>query len=186
MRFIDKTKELWNTEKGNAKRSFLKLILAVPFWLILASVVLIAFGTGRAVYLIDTRPDQRVAEIWQSSSDVSFRHMSVYAGGIRAQGDKSPLTYTEAGKSIHLADIALMRKDLQGSTDTGSAASTKNIKYVECGENHLAYLYGRNMLGKDYAYTPDSEYYNETQIFILAGLIDSYIYEDKSPEAMER
>lgn len=63
---------------------------------------------------------------------------------------------------------------------------SKNIKYVECGENHLAYLYGRNMLGKDYAYVQDSEYYNEPQIFILAGLIDSYIYEDKSPEAMER
>lgn len=131
MRFIDKTKELLNTEKGNARRNLLKLILAVPFWLILASAVLIAFGAGRAFYLKDTRPDQRVAEIWQSGSDVSFRHMSVYAGGIRAEGDKSPLTYMEGGKSIHLADIALMRKALQTSSDTGSAAGNKNIQYVE-------------------------------------------------------
>lgn len=63
---------------------------------------------------------------------------------------------------------------------------SKNIKYVECGENHLAYLYGRNLLGKDYAYAPDAEYYDEPQMFILAGLIDSYIYEDKEPEAMEK
>ncbi len=63
---------------------------------------------------------------------------------------------------------------------------SKNIKYVECAENHLAYLYGRNMLGKDYAYSEDAKYYGEPQMFILAGLIDSYIYEDKQPEAMER
>ena len=131
MRFIDKTKELWNTEKGNARRNLLKLILAVPFWFILAALVLMAFGIGRAYYLIDTRPDQKNAEIWQNSSDTSFRHMSVYGGGIRAQGDTSPLTYVEGGKSIHLADIALMRKDLQASSDTGSAAGNKNIQYVE-------------------------------------------------------
>ena len=131
MRITDKTKKLIVQEKENAGRKFLKFVFAVPFWLILAALVLIAFGIGRAVYLIDTRPDQYVAEIWQSNSDTSFRHMSVFANGIRAQGDKSPMTYIEGGKSIHLADIALMRKDLQGSTDTGSAASTKNIKYVE-------------------------------------------------------
>ena len=131
MQLIDKTKELLKTEKGNAKRSLLKLILAVPFWLILVSVILIAFGICRVFYLIDTRPDQKIAEIWQSNSDTSFRHMSVFAGGIRAQGDKSPMTYQEGGRSIHLADIALMRKDLQGSSDTGSAASSKNLSYVE-------------------------------------------------------
>ena len=131
MQLIDKTKELLKTEKGNAKRSLLKLILAVPFWLILVSVILIAFGICRVFYLIDTRPDQKIAEIWQSNSESSFRHMSVFAGGIRAQGDKSPMTYQEGGRSIHLADIALMRKDLQGSSDTGSAASSKNLSYVE-------------------------------------------------------
>jgi len=97
MQLIDKTKEIFNTEKANARRGLLKFILAVPFWLILAAVFCVAFGIGRAFYLIDTRPDQRIAEVWQSSSDTSFRHMSVYAGGIRAQGDKSPLTYMEGG-----------------------------------------------------------------------------------------
>ena len=63
---------------------------------------------------------------------------------------------------------------------------SKSIKYVECGENQIAYLYGRNMLGKDYALRIDSEFYDEPQEFILAGLIDTYIYEDKKPEAMGR
>ena len=62
----------------------------------------------------------------------------------------------------------------------------KNIRYVEAGENQVSYLFGRNPLGKDYAYDPDSEYYYEPMEFILAGLIDSYIYEDKKPEAMKR
>ncbi len=63
---------------------------------------------------------------------------------------------------------------------------SKSITYVECGENQLAYLYGRNALGKDYAFDPSSEFYNEPQEFILAGLIDSYIYEDKEPEAKNK
>jgi endoglucanase len=63
---------------------------------------------------------------------------------------------------------------------------SKNIRYVEGGENQVAYLYGRNMLGKDYAFEEDSEYYYEPMEFILAGLIDSYIYEDKKPEAMKK
>jgi hypothetical protein len=131
MRFIDKTKELWNLEKGNAKRNLLKLILAVPFWLIVIALFLMAFGISRAVYLTDTRPDQQIAEAWQSNSDTSFRHMAVFAGGIRAQGDTSPMTYQEGGKSIHLADITLMRQALQSTADTGSAAGNKNIQYTE-------------------------------------------------------
>lgn len=127
MRLTKRTKELIDTEKENARKKLLRFIFAVPFWLILAAVILIVFGTCRAIFLIDTRPDQHVAEIWQSSSDTSFRHMSVFAGGIRAHGDKSPLTYMEGGKSIHLADIALMRSTLQASSDTGSASSTRKI-----------------------------------------------------------
>ena len=73
MRFIDKTKELLEKEKSSLRRSFMKMILAVPFWLILVSLVLIGFGVGRAVYLTDTRPDQYVAEAWQNGSDTAFR-----------------------------------------------------------------------------------------------------------------
>ena len=63
---------------------------------------------------------------------------------------------------------------------------TKNIKYLETAESYLSYLYGMNMLGKDYAYESGAVYFSQPQTFILAGLIDSYIYEDKQPEAMER
>ena len=76
MRLTNRTKELINNEKVNAKNKLLKFIFAVPFWLILASLVLMAFGICRAVYLTDSRPDQHIAEIWQSRSSVTFRHMS--------------------------------------------------------------------------------------------------------------
>ena len=131
MHIIDKTKDLWNIEKGNAKKTLLKLVMAVPFWLIVASLALMAFGIGRAIYLTDKRSDQKVAEVWQSGSDTSFRHMVVYGGGIRSEGETSPMTYQEGGKSIHIADIALMRQALQNSADTGSAASKKNLTYTE-------------------------------------------------------
>jgi len=130
MRLTNRTKELINNEKVNAKNKLLKFIFAVPFWLILASLVLMAFGICRAVYLTDSRPDQHIAEIWQSRSSVTFRHMSCFASGIRAEGDTSPLTYLEGGKSIHLADIALMRKDLQASSDTGTAAA-KSVSHSD-------------------------------------------------------
>lgn len=131
MRLIDKTKELLEKEKGNVRRNFLKLVLAVPFWLILASLVLIGFGIGRAVYLTDTRPDQYVAEAWQNGSDTAFRHMTVYAGGIRTAGDTSPMIYAEGGKSIRLADVTEIRKSLQASASTGTAAGNKNITFNE-------------------------------------------------------
>lgn len=131
MRLIDKTKEFLNKEKGEIRRKFLKLILAVPFWLILASLVCIGFGIGRAVYLTDTRPDQYVAEAWQNGSDTAFRHMTVYAGGIRASGDQSPMTFVEGGKSIRLADITDMRKTLQSTALSGSEAASKNINFRE-------------------------------------------------------
>ena len=62
MRLTNRTKELINNEKVNAKNKLLKFIFAVPFWLILASLVLMAFGICRAVYLTDSRPDQHIAE----------------------------------------------------------------------------------------------------------------------------
>ncbi len=63
---------------------------------------------------------------------------------------------------------------------------TKNIYYVETAESYVDYLFGMNMLGKDCAYNPSSDYYTEPMSFILAGLIESYIYEDRQPEAMNR
>ena len=109
MRLIDKTKEIWNKGKGDFKRNLLKIVLGVPFWLIIASLGLIGFGVGRAIYLTESRPDQYMAELWQNGGDTAFRHMTVYAGGIRSEGDKSPMTYVEGGKSIKLADISLIR-----------------------------------------------------------------------------
>lgn len=130
MRLIDKTKELWNKETGNAKRNFLKLILAVPFWIIVAGLALTGFGVGRAYYLTDTRPDQYMAEAWQSS-DTSFRHMTVYAGGIRPGGDTTPVVCADGGKSIRLADIATIRQALQTSASTGTGISNKNTNTRE-------------------------------------------------------
>ncbi len=131
MRIIDKTKEIWNKSRENTKRNLLKLILAVPFWIILAALILIAFGAGRAIFLSRARQDRHVAEVWQKNANVTYRHMSVYGNGIRAGGDTSPMTYIEGGKSIHLADIATIRQSLQSAADTGSGASGKKIGYVE-------------------------------------------------------
>ncbi|MBQ5518723.1 MAG: hypothetical protein IIT90_01315, partial [Clostridiales bacterium] len=127
MRIIEKTKQFFNFEKGKIKRNLLKLVLAVPFWIVVAAIGLIAFGAARAVYLTDTRPDQYVAETWQSKTDTAFRHMVVFAGGTRAKGDISPLTYEQGGKSIHLGDLPQIRQSLQASADTGLRSGSRNV-----------------------------------------------------------
>ena len=127
MRIIEKTKQFFNFEKGKIKRGLLKLILAVPFWIVVAALGLIVFGVARAVYLTDTRPDQYVAKTWQSKTDTAFRHMVVFAGGTRAKGDISPLTYEQGGKSIHLGDLPQIRQSLQSSADTGLNSGSRNI-----------------------------------------------------------
>ena len=43
MQILDKTKKLFNVEKGNIKRTLLKTILAVPFWITVAALFLIVF-----------------------------------------------------------------------------------------------------------------------------------------------
>ena len=131
MRLIDKTKEMWNKGTGDFKRNLLKIVLGVPFWLIVASLGLIGFGVGRAIYLTETRPDQYMAETWQNGGETAFRHMTVYAGGIRSEGDKSPMTYVEGGKSIKLADISLIRQSLQTAASTGTEAGNKNTTFRE-------------------------------------------------------
>lgn len=127
MRIIDKTKQFLNIEKAKIRIGLLKLVLAVPFWIVIASLILIGFGVGRAIYLSDSRPEQKVAQMWQSKSETSYRHMVVFAGGNRAKGETSPMTYTGGGKSIHLGDLSLMRQKLQAAADTGSGAGGKNI-----------------------------------------------------------
>ena len=131
MRLIDKTKAFWNKEAGNAKKIFVKLIFAVPFWIIVIGLVLIGFGIGRSYYLTDTRPDQYMAEAWQSGSDTSFRHMTVYAGGIRVAGDTSPVICAEGGKSLRLADITDIRQKLQTASATGNGNTNKNTTFHE-------------------------------------------------------
>ena len=127
MRVIEKTKQFLIIEKAKLRIGLLKLVLAVPFWIVIASLILIGFGVGRAIYLSESRPEQKVAQMWQSKSETSYRHMVVYAGGNRAKGETSPMTYTSGGKSIHLGDLSLMRQKLQAAADTGSGAGGKNI-----------------------------------------------------------
>ena len=127
MRIIDKTKQFFTIEKSKIKVGFLKLVLGVPFWIVVVSLVLIGFGIGRAIYLADNRPEQKVAEMWQNKSETGFRHMVVFAGGNRATGETSPMTYTGGGKSIHLGDLPQMRQKLQASADTGINTGGKKI-----------------------------------------------------------
>ena len=56
---------------------------------------------------------------------------------------------------------------------------SQSVDYISAAENQIEYLYGRNPMETDYAYSSSSIYYDRPQAFILSGLLSSYIYDEK-------
>ncbi len=101
------------------------------------------------------------------------------------------LLMNDAIEKANSTRLSIYKVEHEGEYDTGEVLTafsnarlmvlanyiSKSVDYIEVCENQLEFLYGRNPGGVDYAYNPQARYFNEPQTFILAGLIDSYIYE---------
>ena len=112
----------WKKWKRRAKR----IVLAAPFWVLLAGIALTAFGIGRYAFLTDRRYDQRMASFWTSDSQVPYRHMSVYGRGSRSGGDVTASLYVNEDISLSRSDILVMRSQLQNAADSGTPRSNKD------------------------------------------------------------
>ena len=100
------------------------MVLAAPFWVLTAGIVLTSLGVGRYAFLVDKRYDQNMSSYWAGTPDVLCRHMSVYARGARYGGDNTPPVYIDHNTSLSRSDIVTMRTSLQNFADSGRVSGS--------------------------------------------------------------
>lgn len=118
MFIFDAIRKYFSRKGQEGKKGFKKFVLAAPFWVLVIAIVLLGIGITRAVVLTHNRYDTRMDEYWSQSSG-DYRHVAVYGGGYRPEGDESPVMYKDPETSIKYSDIVNIRKSLQSAVDTG-------------------------------------------------------------------
>ena len=113
-------------ENYDIARSKMKsFVLAAPFWVLTAAVIVTSTGIGRYLFLTHNRYDQRMNVYWAQDSETGYRQMSVYARGTRPAGIRTPAVYIDTDNSLKRSDLILIRNSLQNSADAGRAAGAK-------------------------------------------------------------
>lgn len=155
IRMIDTIKDRRERKRGTGKRKFLRIVLSVPFWLVLVSVVAIIASSIHAAVIVDARKDRSMSDIWQQGGENSFRHVSVFATGSRSYGEYSPLLYVDQETSLNVADVSQMRTTLQDLNDSAHpSGKTNGLKdglpngWEDCYSSYLT---------ADVSYTYDSD-----------------------------
>ena len=120
MAFKDSVKEYFLETGTLNKKRIKKIVLAVPFWVILVAVILIAAGFIRISVLTKARQEQYMATYWGQGADVGYRQMSVFARGARPVDDMTPLMYVSSDISLRKADIPVIRAAIQGTVDASN------------------------------------------------------------------
>ena len=120
MAFKDTIKEYFLETGTLNKKRIKKIVLAVPFWVILVAVILIAAGFIRISVLTRARQEQYMATSWGQGADVDYRQMSVFARGARPVDDTTPLMYVSSDISLRKADIPVIRAAIQGTVDASN------------------------------------------------------------------
>lgn len=110
----------------NTRRKAKKVVLAAPFWVLLAGLVLTGTGIGRYAYLNYQRYDQNMASYWINDSATLARHMSVYSRGARYGGETTPPVYISQNVSISRNDVNTIRTTLQNFVDSSSGVAGKS------------------------------------------------------------
>ena len=107
------------------KRSFFAFIRNAPAVILTICVIMCIVSAVCFVTALRSRTERNCAQVWSQGSEVSYRHMAVYANGARSSGDKSPAAHIDYGKSLAKTDIYNMRKSLQGIVDTANGVRRK-------------------------------------------------------------
>ncbi|MBR5358129.1 MAG: ABC transporter permease [Clostridiales bacterium] len=131
MAFKDSVKEYFLETGTLNKKRIKKIVLAVPFWVILAAVILIAAGFIRISVLTSARQEQYMATYWGQGADVDYRQMSVFARGARPVDDMTPLLYVSSDISLRKADIPVIRAAIQGTVDASNPNLPEKAKGLD-------------------------------------------------------
>ena len=110
----------------NQRRRIKKVVLAAPFWVLTAGIVLTSIGIGRYAFLAGNRHDQNMAAYWATDDSLSFRYMSVYGRGARPGGARTAPVYINQSVSLGRTDITQIRTTLQNAVDSGNSSAGKS------------------------------------------------------------
>ena len=131
MAFKDSIKEYFRETGSSNKKRIKSIVLAAPFWIILAAIVLICAGFIRISVLTSARQEQYMATYWGQGSDVSYRQMSVLARGARPVDDMTPLMYVSSDISLRKSDIPVIRAAIQGTVDASNPNLPEKAKGLD-------------------------------------------------------
>ena len=113
------------------KKSTVSFFCSVPAVLLAVSIVMIIISVICSVSLLRARTERNTASVWSQGSDVSYRHIAVYAQGGRNGGSSSPAAYLEYGKSLSKTDVYNIRKSLQGTVDLSNGTRRRSADRIE-------------------------------------------------------
>ena len=128
MLIFDKLKVFIKGIKEDNSKAWKRIVSGAAFWVIVSSVLIGSYTCYNFYTLKNACKDQFAAEYWGSSNEEKdYGKVSVFARGIRVNGEFTPAHYQEAGSSLSLADITSMRNTLQGVVDSfATGADSKN------------------------------------------------------------
>lgn len=150
---LDRTKRYIKRVGSDSKRKLKKLVMAAPFWVLLASVLLLSIGSIRAAVITEDRFDTRMNTVWsQGGSD--YRHVAVYAGGARTGGAGSPLRYVDPETSIKRTDLSTIRTSLQGAADAVNTSTNKRGLNTDGSPNNWEDCWSSCLTGDVYTVAP--------------------------------
>lgn len=124
MGIINWIKDYWRDIRKSTGKTFKNVVLTAHFWVILVALGLIISMSVMIFGTLNARKDQNMAEYWQNGGKTEYRQMSVFAKGNRTDL-YAPIVSLGENQSITKEDIVKVRKELQGTVDSGKTIKKK-------------------------------------------------------------
>lgn len=117
-------KDYWRDIRKSTGKTFKNVVLTAHFWVILIALGLIISMSVMIFGTLNARKDQNMAEYWQNGGKTEFRQLSVFAKGNRTD-IYAPVVPFGENQSITKDEVAKIRKELQGTVDSGKTIKKK-------------------------------------------------------------
>lgn len=124
MGIINWIKDYWRDIRKSTGKTFKNVVLTAHFWVILIALGLIISMSVMIFGTLSARKDQNMAEYWQNGGKTEYRQLSVFAKGNRTD-IYAPIVPLGENQSLSKKEITDIRKELQGTVDSGKTIKKK-------------------------------------------------------------
>jgi|GEM_PF-1659044 len=133
MGIINWIKDYWRDIRKSTGKTFKNVVLTAHFWVILIALGLIISMSVMIFGTLSARKDQNMAEYWQNGGKTEYRQLSVFAKGNRTD-IYAPIVPLGENQSLSKKEITDIRKELQGTVDSGKTIKKKASTEVKVGD----------------------------------------------------